>query len=212
LLNRDATESAIRKALGEFLKAKALKEDEVVVYYAGHGTTEPDASAEGGLAKYLVPYDTDPESLYSTAMPMSRFDEIFARVQARKIFLVQDTCFSGGSGGSGRTFLRKGIATRSIALTDRFLRDLSQRDGRMILTASDANQLSQELAEFRHGIFTYYLLQGLEGDADLDKDGAVTVRELHLYLQRKVHEKSGGNQTPQLYNVGDMVLVTRPAR
>ncbi len=212
LLNRDATEAAIRKALGEFLKAKALKDDEVVVYYAGHGTTEPDGSAEGGLAKYLVPWDADPESLYSTAIPMSRFDEIFARVQARKILLIQDTCFSGGSGGTGRTFLRKGLATRSLALTDRFLRDLSQREGRMILTASDANQLSQELGEFKHGVFTYYLLQGLEGDADLDKDGAVTVRELHLYLQRRVHEKSGGNQTPQLYNVGDMVLVTRAAK
>ena len=34
-----------------------------------------------------------------------------------------------------------------------------------------------------------------------------TTREVHLYLQRKVHEHSGGNQTPQLYSVGDMVIV-----
>ena len=207
LLNRDATEANIRKALGEFLKQKALKEDEVLIYYAGHGTTEPDSSSEGGLAKYLVPYDADSESLYSTAIPMSRFEEIFGRIQARKILLIQDTCFSGGSGTEARTFLRKGIS-RSVALTDRFLRDLSQREGRMVLTAADANQVSQESHELRHGIFTYYLLRGLAGDADLDKDGAITVRELHLYLQRKVHEKSGGNQTPQLYNIGDMVLVT----
>lgn len=206
LLNKEATEANIRKAVGEFLKQKALKEDEVVIYYAGHGTTEPDSSAEGGLAKYLVPHDADPDSLYSTAIPMSRFEEVFGRIQARKILLIQDACFSGGAGTGARTFLRKGF-TRSVALTDRFLKDLSQREGRMILTASDANQVSQESHELGHGIFTYYLLQGLKGDANLDKDGAITVRELHLYLQRKVHEKSGGNQTPQLYNIGDMALV-----
>ena len=77
----------------------------------------------------------------------------------------------------------------------------------MILTASDANQLSVESPEVGHGLFTYYLLQGLGGTADLDSDGAITVREIHLFLQRKVHERSGGNQTPQLYSIGDMVIV-----
>ena len=77
----------------------------------------------------------------------------------------------------------------------------------MILTASDTNQVSLEDPERGHGLFTYYLLQAFEGAADLDLDGAITVREIHLYLQRKVHEQSGGNQTPQLYGIGDMVIV-----
>jgi hypothetical protein len=51
--------------------------------------------------------------------------------------------------------------------------------------------------------------QALGGAADLDADGAVTVREVHFYLQRKVHERSNGVQTPQLYNIGDMVLVRK---
>jgi len=79
----------------------------------------------------------------------------------------------------------------------------------MILTASDVNQVSQEDPALGHGIFTHFLLEALGGAADLDADGAVTVREVHLYLQRKVHERSNGAQTPQLYNIGDMVLVRK---
>jgi len=203
LLNKDATQVNIRRALGDFLKQKALKEDEVIIYYAGHGTTDPEPTSEGGLAKYLVPWDADPTSLFATGIPMEEIDHIFARLAARKILLVQDTCFSGGAGG--RTFLRRGL-TRAATITDKFLQDLASRQGRMILTASDANQLSLESPELGHGLFTHYLLQALAGAADFDSDGAITTREVHLYLQRKVHEHSGGNQTPQLYSVGDMVI------
>ena len=207
LLNQQATQRAIRQVLGDFLREKALRDDEVVIYYAGHGTTEPDASVEGGIAKYLVPWDADPQSLFSTAIPMEEVDRVFGRIAARKILMIQDTCFSGGAGG--RTFLAKGLTARSTTLTDRFLQDLSQKEGRMILTASDVNQVSQEDPALGHGIFTHFLLEALGGAADLDGDGAVTVREVHLYLQRKVHERSAGVQTPQLYNIGDMVLVRK---
>jgi hypothetical protein len=207
LLNRDASQRNIRQVLGDFLRQKALRDDDVIIYYAGHGTTEPDQSAEGGVAKYLVPWDADPLSLFSTAIPMEEIDRVFGRISARKILMIQDTCFSGGAGG--RTFLAKGLTVRSTTLTDRFLQDLSQKEGRMILTASDVNQVSQEDPVLGHGIFTHYLLEALGGAGDLDGDGAVTVREIHLYLQRKVHERSRGVQTPQLYNVGDMVLIRK---
>jgi hypothetical protein len=207
LLNQQATQRAIREVLGGFLRQKATKDDEVIIYYAGHGTTEPDQSAEGGVAKYLVPWDADPINLFASAIPMEEIDRVFGRVAARKILMIQDTCFSGGAGG--RTFLAKGLTTRSTTLTDRFLQDLSQKEGRMILTASDVNQVSQEDPALGHGIFTHYLLEAMGGAADLDSDGAVTVREVHLYLQRKVHERSAGVQTPQLYNIGDMVLVRK---
>jgi hypothetical protein len=207
LLNQQATQRVIREVLGGFLRQKATKDDEVIIYYAGHGTTEPDQSAEGGIAKYLVPWDADPTNLFASAIPMEEIDRVFGRLAARKILMIQDTCFSGGAGG--RTFLAKGLAMRSATLTDRFLQDLSQREGRMILTASDVNQVSQEDPTLGHGIFTHYLLEALNGAADLDGDGAVTVREVHLYLQRKVHERSAGVQTPQLYNIGDMVMTRK---
>ncbi len=205
LLDQQATQRNIRQVLGDTLRQKALKDDEVIIYYAGHGTTEPDPSVEGGLAKYLVPWDADNANLFSTAIPMDEIERVFGRLATRKILMIQDTCFSGGSGG--RTFLAKGLTRRAGSLTDKFLQELTQKEGRMILTASDVNQVSNEDPQLRHGIFTHYFLEGLKGAADLDGDGAVTVREIHLFLQRKVHEHSGGAQTPQLYAIGDMVLV-----
>jgi len=65
-------------------------------------------------------------------------------------------------------------------------------------------KLCQKALWLHHG-----QVRAMGGAADLDGDGAITVREVHLYLQRKVHERSGGVQTPQLYNVGDMVLTLK---
>ena len=56
-----------------------------------------------------------------------------------------------------------------------------------------------ELPELGHGVFTYYLLQGLQGAADLNRDGIVTIQELYEYVEQQVTQKSrsvGGNQHP----------------
>ncbi len=56
-----------------------------------------------------------------------------------------------------------------------------------------------ELPELGHGVFTYYLVQGLQGAADLNRDGIVTLQELYEYVEQQVTRKSrmvGGNQHP----------------
>lgn len=55
-----------------------------------------------------------------------------------------------------------------------------------MLTASRASEVSEEREELRHGVFTYYLLEGLRGSADLDGDGVITVDEISAYVSRKV--------------------------
>jgi len=52
-----------------------------------------------------------------------------------------------------------------------------------------------EDGKLRHGIFSYYLLEGLKGKADHDSDG-ITVSELFSFLSRKVPEASGQDQHP----------------
>jgi uncharacterized caspase-like protein len=77
-----------------------------------------------------------------------------------------------------------------------FWERLSQGKGRVILTASDANEVSVEKDELKHGIFTYYLLEGLRGKADSDNDGIITVDEVYRYVSTKVSQATGQNQHP----------------
>jgi len=187
----------IKWALGTFLARSAKKDDTVVIFFAGHGAPEVDQRGveRDGLAKYLIPADADPDDLYSTALPMDEMQTIFSRVEAERMVVFLDACYSGAAGG--RTFSSK--RTRASTLDDQFLERLTRSKGRAIITASRPSEVSIELPELGHGIFTYYLVEGLKGAADLNKDGIVTVQELYEYLEQQVATKSrsvGANQHP----------------
>jgi hypothetical protein len=187
----------VKWALGTFLARSAKKDDTVVIFFAGHGAPEVDQRGveRDGLAKYLIPADADPDDLYSTALPMDEMQTIFSRVEAERMVVFLDACYSGAAGG--RTFSAK--RTRATNLDDQFLERLTRSKGRAIITASRPSEVSIELPELGHGIFTYYLVEGLKGAADLNKDGIVTVQELYEYLEQQVAKKSravGGNQHP----------------
>jgi uncharacterized caspase-like protein len=202
LLITDKTEKTptlrnIKWALGTFLARSAAKDDTVVIFFAGHGAPEVDQRGveRDGLAKYLIPSDADPDDLYSTALPMDEMQTIFGRVEAERMVVFLDACYSGAAGG--RTFSSK--RTRANNLDDQFLERLTRSKGRAIITASRPSEVSIELPELGHGIFTYYLVQGLNGAADLNKDGIVTIQKLYEYLAQQVAQKSrsvGGNQHP----------------
>ncbi len=193
LLDEQVTLDRLRNILGTQLRQKAGRDDMIIIYFAGHGATELDASSPDGdgLEKYLLPVNADPKDLYSTAMPMNEVARIFQRLSSEKIIFISDTCYSGASGG--RTIASLGFRAN---LTGTFLERLSQGKGRVILTASDANELSMEKDELKHGVFTYYLLEALQGKADMDGDGLITVDEVHRYVSIKVPQATGQNQHP----------------
>jgi uncharacterized caspase-like protein len=169
----------------------------VLIYYAGHGAPEVDAAGteSDGISKYLIPRNADPESLYSTALPMDEIQRIFGRIQAERVVMLLDTCYSGSAGG--RTFTRQQL--RSNHLNDQFLERLTRSKGRVIITAAGPNEVALETSELGHGLFTYYLLEGLGGRADRDGDGIVTVSELYEYLEHEVDRRAraaGGRQRP----------------
>lgn len=195
LLDQEATTKNVRAALGEFLSKKAAtKDDMVFIYFSGHGAPEFDsASPDGdGISKYIITYDTDPDSLYSTAFPMSEIATIFGRIKAEKIVFFIDSCYSGASGG--KTFAGES-GGKSMTITDGFLAKLSGK-GRLIITASDTNEVSLEKDELGHGIFTYYMLEALQGKSDINKDGLITVDEVYSYLFDKVARASDSRQHP----------------
>jgi len=73
---------------------------------------------------------------------------------------------------------------------DLFLERLTRAKGRAIITASRSTEVSLELAELGHGLFTYYLVQGLQGAADLNGDRIVALQELYEYLEQQVSQRA----------------------
>ncbi len=196
---RKPTLRNIKWALGTFLARSAKKEDTVLIFFAGHGAPEVDQRGveRDGLAKYLVPSDADPDDLFSTALPMDDLQAIFGRIESERVVVFLDACYSGAAGG--RTFSSK--RTRAGQVDELFLERLTRSRGRAIVTASRPAEVSIELPELGHGIFTYYLLQGLKGAADLNRDGIVSLQELYEYIEQQVSQKSravGGNQHPMM--------------
>jgi hypothetical protein len=193
LLNDKATIGNLRSILGTRLRAAAAKGDMVIIFFAGHGTTERDATSPDGdgLEKYILAYDSDPADLFSSALPMRDIALIFNRIQSERLIFIADSCYSGASGG--RTVGTGGIRAN---IADAFMERLAAGRGKVIITASAANEVSVEKDELRHGVFTYYLLEGLRGAADTDRDGAVTVDEAYRYVSEKVPHATGQEQHP----------------
>jgi len=193
LTDQQASLRNLRRALGTQLKKRAGKEDMVIIFFAGHGATEKDASSPDGdgLEKYLLPVDAELEDIYTSAIPMREISHIFRRIKSERIIFIADACYSGASGG--RTVNVSGIRS---SLSEAFLDRVASGKGTIIITASGANEVSMESEEFKHGIFSYFLLEGLKGKADFDGDGLVTIDELYPYVSDNVARASGQEQHP----------------
>jgi hypothetical protein len=193
LTNEKASLVNLRSTLGTRIKNAARESDMVIIFFAGHGATERDAASPDGdgLEKYLLPFDTDPADLYTTAMPMVEIARIFNRIRSERLVFIADACYSGGSGG--RTI---SVADTRANIGDGFLERVVGGRGKVIMTASSANEVSVEKDELQHGVFTYYLLEGLRGKADLDRDAMITVDEAYRYVYEQVPKATGQEQHP----------------
>ena len=180
LLDGEATRERILAAFGDRLTdpARVKKDDRVFVFFAGHGTTRklPSGKALG----YLVPVDADLENYQSQAISMTNFQDASDAIPARHLFLVTDACYSGLA-------LTRGGPTQ-------YLREVTGRVARQVLTAGGADETVADNGPNGHSIFTWTLLQGLEGRADLSGDGFITASELAAYVGPLVSQVS--RQTP----------------
>ncbi len=81
-------------------------------------------------------------------------------------------------------------------------------DGVAVLSASDANQFSQEGQKWGggHGVFTHFLLKGLKGEADYTDDNLVTLGEIVPYLSQKVRRETLNAQSPIIAGKFDPAL------
>jgi hypothetical protein len=163
IADSEATAVNIRAGLN-WLVRSSTEDDMAVIYIATHGTArEQDAAG----ASYVVAYDTDVDSLdglYSTAIPMVEITTVVrTRIKALKVAVILDTCHSQGALAQ--------TVTVPQSVSSQTLDRIKEGTGRVILAASRTEESSYELAKYSHGLFTYYLLQGLkqQKDAPLDK-------------------------------------------
>lgn len=190
LLNKDATLPNVRDALINFLSG-AIDMDLVVIYFAGHGAPEPARPQN----LYLLTHDSDPGRLGTTAFPMWQIQDVLGRyINAKRIIVYSDACHSGGISVN---FATRGVGVTEQNLVNQYLADLSRsKEGTVVFTASAAGEVSQEYPEFGHGVFTYYLLEGLRGKADYNNDYTITVNEAMQYTEEQVKRKTRGAQNP----------------
>jgi hypothetical protein len=199
-INEQATLREIKSVLGTRLAARANDpRDTVILYFAGHGMRErvTGNSDADGLDKYFLPYDADRNDLFSTALDMDEVTNILRRLTPERVVVLLDSCFSGAAGGRS-PFDPKTDGERAL-ITDEFLDRMAHvGKGRVVMTASGPEESAQESADFGHGVFTYYLLDGLRGAADLSGDGEIDVHEVYRYVSDKVSRTTRGKQNPKL--------------
>ena len=146
-------------------------ESDVFIYYSGHGA--PDVNSNSA---YLMPVDSDPSFLSFSGYKVDVLYKNLEKLKARSVAVFLDACFSGASGDGDMLIDNAspiGIQIQSPALTV---------NNSLILTASNGDQVSSWYPEKRHGLFTYFLLKGFKGRADLNEDDTVTLDELRSYL------------------------------
>ncbi len=188
LLNQDATVSAIRTAIGTWLVRSAEPDDVIYIFFAGHGVVEGDNDG------YLLAHDSDPQNLYATALQIGELDRIITqRLHARIVVLMADACHAGQLGWASR-------GTTERALITNYLDEVGKSGaGVFRLLASRSNERSFEDGRWGggHGAFTHFLLEGLKGKGDRDKDGFVRAGELLDYLSEVVPEETKALQHPR---------------
>lgn len=195
LKDEQATRANVERALNGLRQAKP--DDYFVIYIAAHGALVPQRdSRTSGTEEvpFFLLHDSDLRDMNNTAIRMDSFRELVTEVPAKNGLVLSDTCHSAGVQLAGR-----GLYATTRA-NSRFL-DEMKRVGRGVafLSAADQTELSYELDDLNHGAFTWCLLEGLRGNADIDRDGKITFLELKDYLRDRVPEMTNQRQHPQ-YN------------
>jgi len=193
------SERSHKGKLSRFVKQGVSK---VFVYYVGHGA--PDL--ESGDA-YFVPVDANPQDLKANGYRLQTFYDNLAKIPAKKMTIVIDSCFSGNS---EKGMLFKGVSPALVKVRSEYRGPANA----VLMTSAAVDQVSSWYGEKKHSLFTYFFLKGLQGEADANKDGRITVGEMQAYLKENVpymaRRLTGNEQQPVITgNTADVIAVLK---
>jgi hypothetical protein len=170
LKNAQATAQNVLNAIDDVF-GRAGENDFVIFYFSGHGS----------------PGNFIPTDHLSNVISHNAIKERFKRTPAKYRLCIADACFAGSIGSEANNY-------SSISATQ----DL--KDARLaVILSSKSTQTSQETSSLQQGVFSYYLIKGIRGAADINNDKYVTAGELFVYTRTRVTERSGGKQVPVIY-------------
>jgi len=198
IYDENATKENIVAAFKSIM-LKAKPEDVFLFYYAGHGTLDEEHNEE----YYLVPTDItklygDPTQLQAKGISATELKGFLTQVKSQKQIILMDACHSGGA--------LKTLGVRAAATDEKAIVQLARSSGVVMIASSGSKQFATEFAQLQHGVFTYVLLEALDGKAD-NGDKKITVNELKFYMEERVPELTkqygGTSQYPTGYITGN---------
>jgi hypothetical protein len=186
-LNGEVTKGEMEKIFGGWLQNRVDENTSVYVYYAGHGAPSEDQNA------YLIPNDGDPNYAEVTGYSLNKIYNQLEKLPTNKITVFIDACFSGQD--REQKLLIKdarglGIKTKPSTIPDKL----------NVFSASSNDQVSSGWPDKKHGLFTYFMLKGIQGSADNNNDKQISYEELSNYIKLNVERQAGfldRKQNPQ---------------
>ena len=170
--------STVRASL-EHIVATAASQDTVLLYFSGHGVLEPSHQQA-----VLCLTDTYRDKLLETGLPLSELLRQLASCAAHQQIVWLDTCHSGDltlRGARGAAKLAEVLPNPTPQLVDLLRQRAAQSKGFYALLSCDQTQRSWEFPELGHGVFTYFLMRGLRGEA-ADAQGVIEADGLYKYV------------------------------
>lgn len=178
LTDKDATKDNILDGL-DWLKTQTTNKDVAILFLAGHGINDNIGTF------YFLPVGADPDKISRTCL---MFAEIKNTVTATagKIIVFADACHSGNIMGGRRAVDVNGLVNELS----------SAENGAIVFTSSTGKQYSMEDPSWGNGAFTKALVEGINGKADIFKNGSITIKSLDAYTAQRVKELTKGQQSP----------------
>ena len=161
---------------------------DLYIFYAGHGA--PDFNSR---TAFLIPYDGDPNYASQTGYAVDKMTANLSQLEARSVTVFLDACFSGAN--RENEILLAGARPVFLDVNTTVAANVT------LFSAASGNQISSSWSEKQHGIFSYWLMKGMQGSADANRDNRLTVEELGEFIRNNVSTTAGKldrEQTPVL--------------
>ncbi|MFY0655026.1 MAG: caspase family protein [Cyclobacteriaceae bacterium] len=210
LTNQNATKENVLRTLK--LLQQTDPDDAVIIHVSSHGVLDSE------MDYYLAMHDMDFNNPAAGGLSYDFLEEAISKIPSRKKILMLDACHSGEldkeefevSSSSidtekgevkfrsvGNQVNSKSIGfDNSLELSKRIFSDMKRSSGTLVLSSAGAVEYALESDEWKNGVFTFSILQGLqEGEADLNDDGEITFSELREYVTDQVENLTEGGRS-----------------